>query len=226
MNKLKCLSGSTLKWVALCAMLIDHIGAVFREYLVPAHSGLYLCMRSVGRIAFPIFAFLLVEGFIHTKNVYRYLFSLILFALISEIPANYAFFGKITAEWCNIYFTLALGLLMLIVIREFETHKYKWLLSIVVLIFFCCVAYWLRCDYNQTGIALIFVFYMFRKDLLLWGIGSFALFVTSPARMLSYPFLLLYNGKRGRQVKYVFYIFYPLHLAVLLLIRMVLKGGL
>ena len=91
-----------LKWIAIISMLIDHIGAVLFPWCE--------WMRIVGRLAFPIFAYLLVEGFVYTKDVKKYLVRLGLFALISEIPFDLAFFGTVFAPvHQNVFFELFCG---------------------------------------------------------------------------------------------------------------------
>lgn len=140
----KGISGSTVKLVAVAAMLIDHIGAVLLTrlliggaYLKSAPGGegavagwlaqgenlysLYMVMRSIGRLGFPVFCFLLVEGFQRTRNVRRYGLRLGIFALISEIPFNLAITGSVTASgYQNVFFTLFLGLFVLCTFRFFE----------------------------------------------------------------------------------------------------------
>ena len=108
-----CLSGATLKWIAMISMLIDHFTAVFFEASV--YNGplifsynTYVILRGVGRLAFPIYFFLLVEGFLHTRSVKKYLLRLFAFRLLlewSRRPATYAayIFGSIlTACPCSI----------------------------------------------------------------------------------------------------------------------------
>ena len=121
------ISGSTLKLIAVISMLIDHTGAtVFRAILNQSAittdpfwfefwKNVYACSRSIGRIAFPIFCFLIVEGFAHTRNVWNYAFRMFLFALLSEIPFDLALKGSwYNPDKQNVYFTLLIGLLVLI----------------------------------------------------------------------------------------------------------------
>ena len=101
------MSTFVLKLTAIIAMVIDHVAAVF----IPYNSWLYLPCRLIGRIAFPIFAFLLVEGFYHTRNIRKYLTRLGVFALISELPFDLAFYnfqfaghgGSIKADFPNMF---------------------------------------------------------------------------------------------------------------------------
>ena len=121
------ISGSTLKIIAIVTMLIDHTGAtVLRAILNQPNImdnlfnrdvwvSIYSASRSIGRLAFPIFCFLLVEGFVHTRNVYKYAGRMFLFALISEIPFDIALKGNLyIPQKQNVYFTLLIGLLVLI----------------------------------------------------------------------------------------------------------------
>ena len=111
------INGSTLKWIAALSMLVDHFAVVFRRGSILAGSplltsGQYYFLRGVGRLAFPIYAFLLAEGFFHTRSVEKYLLRLLLFGLISEIPFDLAFESAwLDMSYQNVFFTLFLGLL-------------------------------------------------------------------------------------------------------------------
>ncbi|NLC03985.1 MAG: TraX protein, partial [Tissierellia bacterium] len=91
-----------LKIIALISMVIDHYGAIFQ-------SGIDI-YRIIGRLAFPIYAFLLVEGYTHTRDVKKYGRRLLIFALVSELPFDLAFYGKLSFTHQNIFFTLFIGL--------------------------------------------------------------------------------------------------------------------
>lgn len=128
----KGLSGSTLKLIAIITMLIDHIGAAVIARLLIAGQGsemlykIYYAMRAVGRVAFPIFCFLLVEGFFYTGSRKKYALRLFGFALLSEIPFDLAFSGK-TLEfgYQNVFFTLLIGLLT-IMLFDAVVKKQEW----------------------------------------------------------------------------------------------------
>nr|MDE7431211.1 conjugal transfer protein TraX [Lachnospiraceae bacterium] len=159
LSKLKCLTSSDLKLVALCTMTIDHIGAV----LLPQ----YLILRIIGRIAFPIYCFLIVNGLFHTRDCKKYIGRLLLFALISEIFFDLAFFETIyEPEDQNVFFTLAIGLVMLYVIERIHNqpwiriHFLKIVMELLVVIFCCFLAYVLRTDYSFYGILMMYGFYM------------------------------------------------------------------
>lgn len=92
-------SGSTLKIIAMLSMLIDHIAAVLVDSR--AYPELYGAMREIGRLAFPVFCFLIVEGYFNTKNVKKYVGRLLIFGVISEIPFDLAIFGRPGTEFAH-----------------------------------------------------------------------------------------------------------------------------
>ncbi len=205
-----------LKIIACVAMLIDHIGYIFfPEYVV---------LRLIGRIAFPIFAFLIAEGYCHTKHVGAYLLRLFLFALLSEIPFDLAFSGHIiNFNYQNIFFTLLLGLLVIVVYDKL--FRTKPIIAIPIMLGIAAAAVFLKTDYDILGIVMIFTFYIFRNRFALKAsamtaanAGYIAMHLSSPLQILSalaLPFIYAYNGKKGRSIKYFFYLFYPGHLLLL-----------
>lgn len=217
------LTGSDLKWIAIITMVIDHMGAVILEpaisngVVASQLSSLNMILRLIGRLSFPIFAFLLVEGYIHTRNVKKYILQMGLFALISEIPFDLANQGVLfNPSYQNIFFTLFIGLLTITLFNRFQEKSYlRWLLLIGGML----AASILKTDYSAIGILIIFVFYYFRKNKTLRNI------VVSPLLFLQLTavFTLLpiqsYNGKRGKQNKLFFYLFYPVHLILFYFIR-------
>lgn len=240
-------SGTTLKIIALITMFIDHIGAILLETgLLPkitssvlsGHSTKYLpsdytfwvnvdmVFRMIGRLSFPIFCFLLVEGFLHTKSAARYALRLGLFALISEIPFDFAVYNQMFADdMQNVFFTLLLGLLALMGMQyaaqlsEQYAPKLRFL-SVLPLIICALLAGLLRTDYSAFGVLLIGALYLSRQNrmhqCIIGAIGT-AWEITAPLAFLPIYF---YNGERGKlKFKYAFYLFYPLHLLLLGLIR-------
>ena len=226
------ISGSTLKLIAIITMLIDHIGAVIVERMIlkgvsfggMSLKDLYLLdqvLRSIGRIGFPIFCFLLVEGFVHTKNRVKYGLRLTLFAFLSEIPFDLAFTGKVfSTKYQNVFFTLLIGLLVMAVFRVIE-EKYneKHILAIVLMLLSLAagmtLAVILKTDYDYRGvisIVILYIFRMYRPLQLLAGALTFMWEIPAPAAFLA---AACYNGRRGLNLKYIFYIFYPLHLLIL-----------
>lgn len=218
-----------LKLIAIITMLIDHTAAV----LVPSDTLPYLIMRCIGRISFPIFVFLLVEGFYHTKNVRKYMLRMAAFALISEIPFDMAFYGKILEfKHQNVFFTLFLGLLCMYLMSEAEKRLHDHIVitnlinaSITLIIGF--IAYFMKTDYDYRGIILIVAFYLFRKSKLLRGfsllfVSGYLLGYINIFAMAAMLPIAFYNGEKGKSIKYVFYSFYPAHLLLLAVIKMVL----
>lgn len=208
----KGISGSALKIIAMISMVVDHIAKVFVE------GDINVWMRNFGRIAFPIYCFLLVQGFLHTQNMKKYAFRLGVFALLSEIPYDLAFSGKIF-NWGsqNVFFTLLISLLVIYCIERL-TDK-QWL--VVPIMVGCILAYWGQTDYKYLGVLLVVSFYIFREKQLerIFSTILFNIFAGQIYGNLSILFLECYNGKRGIRLKYIFYVFYPAHLLILYLIH-------
>lgn len=206
---MKLLNNFTLKMIAIVTMAIDHIGAVlFPQYEI---------FRIIGRIAFPIFAFTLVEGFLHTRDVKKYMMRLGLLAVISEVPFDLAFFGTpLEFGHQNVFFTMFLGIAMLYL---FLKNVSKWRQFLVVL-GMLLLADILRTDYNSAGLLMIFFYYQLRGSMPLKLAGMAFVNIFYLGGMQAYACLsaipiAMYNGKRGPKCKWFFYWFYPVHLLVL-----------
>ena len=206
-----------LKMIAVLTMTIDHIGYIF----IPTQTTTYLIFRGIGRIAFPIFCFLLVEGFRHTKSPINYLIRLLLFAFISEIPFNLAFFNSTLHKGHqNVFFTLAIGLACMFCLEEMKTIRWYALLFLLLL----TLSFFIHCDYGIGGVLLICMFYFtgtskdkFWVQFILSGLIFYLFFGKAELYgLIALPFIFLYNGKRGyNKAQWFFYIYYPLHLLVL-----------
>lgn len=248
-----------LKIIALITMFIDHSG-----YAIMGHFSFF---NYIGRIAFPIFAFQISEGYNHTKNLKKYFLRLGLFALVSQIP-----FSLFSLKYhgnpfgLNVFFTLFLGLLAIYlydyVVKIFENNKIKSninmtsndkitsvnekknnlfiyfgkILGIIMALLIAYVAELINSDYGFWGVLVVFVFYIFNGKKLLITIAFFALcaikyipqFIASGynyiyiilalCTFLPILFIDLYNGKQGPKIKYLLYIFYPVHLLILALL--------
>lgn len=115
------LTSSDLKWIAIISMLVDHFAVAIYVNMADYQFDVYRVMRGIGRIAFPIYCFLLVEGFCHTHDVKRYISRCFLFAVISEVPFDLAVHGAwVYPEGQNVFFTLAIGLCTLYAISVCE----------------------------------------------------------------------------------------------------------
>lgn len=227
MNKMKILttiekmksrfgiSGAVLKWIAMISMFIDHYALIFMNHA--SDSAMYTFLRlGIGRLAFPIFAFFIAEGFVRTRNVKKYTLRLFLLALISEIPFDYAVFGGIYWQYQNIFFTLFTGLLVLWGVRNYEG---KSILQFIFIALGLVAAEFLYFDYGAYGITVILFMYLLRKDRIIGGIALIILLFMQGAAPLALIPILLYNGTKGRQPKWLFYSMYPAHLALYYLIK-------
>lgn len=239
-----------LKLTATLTMLIDHIGAtlVYAAYLAAWNAGdytrsnamaeLYQLMRIIGRIAFPIYCFLLVEGFHYTRNIKKYITRLGIGMLLSEIPFDLAFSGFIDWTSSSVMVTLLLGCLMMMAMR-----KVKGFWKLVVILPFFLLAELLGTDYAGNGIALIAMLAL-TKGLpreKLWRTAGFVVLlwfgVTIQLGPVEIPMelfgliglipMFLYDGKkltRSKWVQWAFYLFYPVHLFVLWLLERIIYG--
>lgn len=222
----KSITADTLKWIAVITMFIDHIGAAIVEKtkLIQLPYGMVLDFspRYIGRLAFPIFCFLLVEGFYYTRSKKKYLRNLLIFAVISEIPFELAFLGELVWGFRNVYWTLAIGLLMMIILEETGKRQGEKGKAVSVITVAACavLAALLKTDYGAIGILLIFVLYQTRQDrkrqCILGGIAM-AYEITAP---IAFVLIYFYNGvRKQKKFKYFFYLFYPLHILLLYFVR-------
>lgn len=218
------ISAAILKWIAVVTMIIDHFAVAVYPQFASYEYSVYYIMRKIGRIAFPIYCFLLVEGFFHTKNVAKYLRNCILFAILSEIPFDMAIFGKVFyPKGQNVYFTLCIGLATLMILnklRERQAPQFMLLQALIVALA-ASAGQFLEVDYHWKGVLFIVMFY-YMRNMQEWirnlvGICAFAYEGTAPLAFLPIHF---YNGMRGRQIKYLFYAIYPIHLLIFGLIRL------
>lgn len=250
------ITGSTLKLIAIITMFIDHVGAVIIERMImqsgvpdtaneeammsfiTEHADIYMIdivLRLIGRLGFPIFCFLLIEGFGFTRNVKKYAGRLFLFALISEIPFDIGFVGEpIYWGYQNVFFTLLIGLLVMIGFRFIE-NKREWnkalrlIVFAVILLGGMALAEIMRCDYGAIGVLTITVMYLFRHRKVFGSLlGCAALTTLSITEITAFFALIpirLYNGKRGLNIKWLFYVFYPAHILLLYLVAYALGLG-
>lgn len=223
-------SGSTLKLFAIITMLIDHTGAAVVSTIFAAGNlqtadpelyrflrTLYTWMRGIGRLAFPVFCFLIVEGYFHTRSVRKYCGRLFLFALISEIPFDFALKQSVPF-WNkqNVYFTL---LIALICIWAMDQARGMGAVQFAALASSMYLADALMTDYNYKGVFLIAMLYLFHDHRLYQCAAGAASIAWEQYAPLSYILCFFYNGKRGLSLRYLFYAFYPGHLLVLGIIR-------
>lgn len=218
------ISQETLKVIACLSMLIDHIGAA----LLP-----WNWLRLVGRISFPIYCFLLVEGFHYSKSPSRYMLRLLLAAFLSEIPFDYALFGGPNWHYQSVMLTLLLGLLVLEIMEHIENPFCKLLVAAPIML----AAEWVfRSDYGGWGVLLIVLLGIVRDLPRGKQIQCFIILLicsAMPCRKVSilgnelpmelfgafsiFP-IALYKGRKAsysRTLQWGFYLFYPVHLAII-----------
>lgn len=243
------LSGTALKRIACICMLIDHIGASCIEarfyevwyaspYVVTI-AQLDLVLRSIGRLAFPIYCFLLAEGFVHTHDVRRYAGRLLLFAVVSELPFDWAFFRTpFYWEHQNVYWTLLFGVAAMACLHwaNPDAGVAPWrapsggevprrLAGLLGVVACAAVAEGMNTDYGAGGVLLIAVLYELRTSRS-WQCVAGALVAAGQEAgtsiglfaALAFVPVWFYNGQRGncgRVQQWVFYVFYPAHLLIL-----------
>lgn len=224
-----------LKLIAVFFMIVDHV-----KYAFPACFNQFTLY--FGRVAFPIFAFCTVQGYIHTHNLKKYLIRLFIAGIITEIP--YLLFNSLPLlqrDNLNIMFTLLLGLIALSLYDSYD-NKIKKIFSVFVI---CVIAEITKVDYGLYGILIMLSFYIFKdnkfKTLILSCSVVFAKYIY---RLIKYRqnlnylsfendtlmqyilknclcsliplfIILLYNGKKGKSFKWFFYIIYPLQFFLL-----------
>lgn len=229
-NKFKIFSGSTLKLIAVISMLLDHTALILYSE-IPAFAmplfnigsktiTIYYILRKIGRLAFPLFCFLLTEGYIHTKNRKKYGVNLLIFALISEIPFNLMKSGNLFyPKSQNIYFTLFFGFLLIYLFENIETNPK----NIIAVFLIPIIVMLLRVDYGLNGVLLILLIYMLREKRVLQALLAYPLLSGGIAAFCAFMPINMYNNKRGfiktPLLKYGFYIFYPAHIILLLIIK-------
>lgn len=239
------MSSFIIKIIAIITMLIDHLRKTF--------SLKYLSGYALGRVAFPLFAFQTTISYKKTKDLKKYIKRLFIFAIISQIPFE-LFLKKVLNVQdftLNVMFTFLLGILCMYVYdlkvdkKLEEITKYAiYILKIMVIVAILLLAHYLNVDYGEYGVLLILFTYIFytQKNKAVFIVGY--IIITTVYYIVSYykymplqyfiatliggfiplGIMLLYNGKKGKGLKYLFYAFYPVHLIILVLIKvLVLK---
>lgn len=240
MEKPRGISCSTLKIIAIVTMFIDHCGAAILERMMVT-GGTFTwqhfetmrkadtILRYIGRVSFPIFCFLLVEGFLHTRSRLKYAGSLLVLAIISEIPFDLAFRGKLCdLGYQNVAFTLLIGLFVMCVFSFIEKQEniaiyMKYVLYIGSLLLGMGIAELMKTDYAAIGVFCIMVLYITRNNKVYQTIAGCATFLWETTAPLAFIPIWFYNGKRGLSLKYTFYLFYPVHLFVLYIFFLIFR---
>lgn len=218
-----------IKIIACVTMVLDHI-----KYAIPETEG--ILTNYFGRLAFPLYAFLLTEGYVHTKDLKKYYYRMIIFAIISQIP--FMLFRTLVGEWkmLNIMFTLLLGLIA-ITVYDKEKRKY---ISIPIIILLIWMGKILKVDYGWYGVTTVILLYLLKNNKSFIPFSYLLLLIFYYySRIKSFNFgteiilyilfswsstfiMMIYNGKEGKKLKYFYYIFYPLHMIIIYLISLVI----
>ncbi len=218
----KILNGVHLKLIASICMLADHICAIF----FPASSAAFAVRLSVGRIAMPVYIFLICEGFFHTRSRRRYAISLLVTAIFSEPIYDVALHGYLgNFNYQNVCFTLLCGFAMLCALNK-PALSQKTYLQLPVIAAFSIGTYFLNLSYDYSAMLTFAVFYYlyFRKSAVrgICASATLAVLENTPGALLAALPIGFYNNERGRigtLGKYLFYAFYPGHLLILFVIK-------
>ena len=227
----KILNTNSLKIIAIITMVLDHIAYLF----VPVSSVFYFIFRIIGRICAPVMFYSLANGFFYTRSRIKYACRLLFFAILSQVPYSLFVGNQIfLINNYNILFTLFLAFMCLFIIYSKSMNLF---LKITFNILLIGLSYF--CDYGLFGIVLVFIFAFsksYKIKFILYSIASIAYvaiksiltnsfisFVIFLGLFLAIPLLNLYNEKKGKiNLKYLFYVFYPLHFIVLIIIKTLL----
>ena len=228
------LTSEKLKILAMGTMLLDHAAAAIifgsgLNEMSPLVENIGIAMRLIGRMAFPLYAFLLVQGFMWTRDWSRYVVRVALFALISEIPFNLVLTGDLWYSRAqNTMMTMLIGLICMRMLNTLEkkfcksTVSEKFLGSVLAIwsvAVSMVAAELMHTDYGAMGILLVVVLFVFRyrpaelvaagclAAVLIYGFGFEVLFA-----WIAFFFISRYNGERGRKLGLMPYVFYPVHL--------------
>lgn len=217
------MTGNVLKVIAMFSMLVDYVGAIFFPDV--------LFLRVIGRLAFPIFAFLAAEGCYYTHDIFKYFLRLCAFGVISQVPYCLAFgFPFDIFPGFNIFFTLAFAVFSIGLFQRIPFASQRSAPAVLVggILLLVLSASLLRLNYGSYGVFLVLAFYIFRVSRKK-AFGSFAGFsvlqsISTPMQissLLACVPLSKYNGERGKPIpKWLFYSFYPAHLAFLAVLRL------
>lgn len=237
----KGLNAYQIKIIAMFAMVLDHLAHIVILMPISQNAALSIAtaMNVIGRITMPIMCFFIAQGYYHTTNLKRYFIRLFVFAIISQVPyylydvqnihTNLWDFIKYNVFHLNVIYTLFMGLLALTIAKS----NINIILKAIGVVFAVYATYY--SDWRLYGVIWVLIFGVFygnfTKQMVafltvaiircyMYHAGNVHSFALQLCTLLAIPVLYLYNGERGRKSKYGFYIFYPLHLLILSVIRM------
>ena len=231
----KTLTMRELKIIAYVTMLIDHIGAIIVIRLLQNYHMLnlpisyeslrifYMGLRLIGRIAFPIFCFNIVEGYLKTRDIKKYIFRLLIFALVSEIPFDLALY-ETPFYWGynNVIWNLLIGLLCIFWSEKLARNNH--LLTIIIFALGGALATIIKSDYYYFGVLFVYLFYVtkgndFARNISMGIATSWE--ITGPLALIP---IQKYNGQKGMSTGRWLYWFYPAHFLMLYGIWLLIKS--
>ena len=249
----KGLSSSALKIIAIVLMLVDHFAVVYHAEIVSGLANgraVYTLLRTLARVAFPVFAYLIAEGARRTSNINKYMLRLLAFAFVSEVPFDLAMHGKwLEFTYQNVFFTLLMGLFCIFCFQKLEHVLYGLPAVPVTLAMLWLAEFFVRNDYGAMGVLVIVLFYWVQKApkvVRILTVPVICLLLTVypivmdvgvlPERVVfndaelfavaAAPLILLYSGKKGVKInRWFFYAFYPAHLFLLWLTHFIIFGN-
>lgn len=224
------MTGFVLKIIAVITMILDHV-----RYAVPVTE--CFITKYGGRLSFPIFAFLITEGLIHTKSRKKYFMRMLAFACISQIP--FMLFRTLILDkfMLNIMFTFLFAILGIVIVEFFQDREelsnlYKFFIVVATLFTILLVGYKIPVDYGWFGILTVWLFYFIRDKKFLRTVSYIILVIiyyisrfiphielidiwSVVCTALPGIIILFYNGREGKKLKYFFYLFYPIHMLII-----------
>lgn len=224
------MTGFVLKIIAVITMILDHV-----RYAVPVTE--CFITKYGGRLSFPIFAFLITEGLIHTKSRKKYFMRMLAFACISQIP--FMLFRTLILDkfMLNIMFTFLFAILGIVIVEFFQDREelsnlYKFFIVAATLFTILLVGYKIPVDYGWFGILTVWLFYFIRDKKFLRTVSYIILVIiyyisrfiphielidiwSVVCTALPGIIILFYNGREGKKLKYFFYLFYPIHMLII-----------
>lgn len=219
------MSNYQLKLIAIITMTIDHIG----HFILDPTTDMYLMFRIVGRLAFPIFAYLLIVGYFKTSNFAKYLITILVLGLMFQLPTLYS--PLINGDG-NIFLTLSLGLILIYVLDANFNNILKCIAGIVLVWMFKL----LNLDYGILAAIMFITYYLVQKHefnmvnklvIMIVPYTIYSYLYMSKLQiygLLAIPLILIYNGERGKYInKYFFYAYYPIHILVIIYIDYLLN---
>jgi len=234
----KYLTSAHIKYIAMFTMLLSHLAQTgFLYNLGPDYRTMADICVFLGRISMPIFCFFTVQAVIYTSNIKKYFMRMFIFALVSEIPFDLAIHESLFyIDNQNVIFTLLIGALAIYfidLILKKDINLFIRILGIILIsALSMLLASILQTDYESMGVLAIILIYLAKDSKFLtalaiiigfafeFAVGGYNIAISYGFVYLSLPLIMLYNGQRGKQNKWAFYVFYPAHLLIIYFLKL------